>query len=124
RNLPNLTVLYPSVTLARVGDPLTLAARHGWQLPLDRERALAAVGEEITGLLAELGIHPQPGAEGARRRWYGVAPYLLDAAFAGDGSLDGRLQQWLKDERGQGSRLVDHMRWAMDPANVAELGDP
>ncbi|GAA1128591.1 DEAD/DEAH box helicase [Citricoccus alkalitolerans] len=123
RNLPNLTVLYPSVTLARLGDPLVIAAEQGWELPLDRDRTVAAVQEKITRLLTELDIHPQLGAEGSRRRWYGVAPYLLDALLGDDGSLEDRLTQWLKDERGEGSRLVDHMRWAMDP-DLAELGDP
>ncbi|MDI3331911.1 MAG: DEAD/DEAH box helicase [Micrococcus sp.] len=123
RNLPNLTVLYPSVTLARLGDPLALAAEHGWELPIDRDQALAVVEERISQRLAELGIHPQPGNEGARRRWYGVAPYLLDAEYAADGSVTGRLRQWLQGERGEGSRIVDHMRWAMEP-DFAELGDP
>lgn len=126
RNLPNLTVLYPSVTLARLGDPLLLAAEHGWELPLKRERVLAAVEQRIGELLAGLDIHPQPGKEGVRRRWYGVVPYLLDAEYAADGSENGRLRQWLKDERGEGSLLVDHMRWASRPGgpDVAEMGEP
>jgi len=123
RNLPNLTVLYPSVRLAQIGDPLLLAREHGWQLPLDRERVLAVVTERVREALAQVGVVPGPGAEGIRRRWYGVAPYLMDAAFDADGSLDGRVRKWLKDERGEGSRLVDHMYWAMEP-NLADLGDP
>lgn len=123
RNLPNLTVLYPSVTLARLGDPLLLAAEHGWELPLQRDHVLAAVEQRLRELLAGLGIHPQPGKEGVRRRWYGVVPYLLDAEYAADGSENGRLSQWLKDERGEGSLLVDHMRWAAGP-DVAEMGEP
>src|SRR5699024_4719941 len=102
----------PCVALAQVGDPLVLAREHGWELPLDRDSVLAVVTERVRQLLAELGIVPQPGAEGQRRRWYGVAPYRLDAALADDGSARERLTRWLKDERGQGSRLVDHMHWA------------
>src|SRR5699024_11463041 len=68
------------------------------------------------------GVVPRPGAEGIRRRWYGVAPYLLDAAYEADGTLDDRLQEWRKHD-GEGSRLVDHMRWAMHPVRE-EMGEP
>lgn len=123
RNLPNLTVIYPSVTLAEVGDPLLLAAEHRWTLPLQREEAAAVVQEKITRLLAEAGIHPQPGTEGARRRWYGVAPYLLDAAFVADAHHEARLRAWAVGDRTAESHLVAHMRWAVDPVKD-ELGDP
>ncbi|WP_022919745.1 DEAD/DEAH box helicase [Ruania albidiflava] len=122
RNLTNLTVLYPCVTLARLGDPLEVARTSTTQLPLDRNQAVAVVEERVRTALAEIGVVPQPGAEGIRRRWYGVAPYLLDAELATDGTLDDRLQEWRKHD-GEGSRLVDHMRWAMHPVR-AEMGEP
>ncbi|MFB2572707.1 helicase-related protein [Micrococcus sp. IITD107] len=121
RNLPNLTVIYPSVTLAKIGDPLLVAAEHGWKLPLKREEVAAVVQEKITRLLAEAGVHPQPGAEGARRRWYGVAPYLLDKAYLEDSDREARLAAWT--DKTDDSRLVEHMRWAIEPIQ-AELGDP
>lgn len=122
RNLTNLTVLYPCVTLARLGDPLDVARVSGADLPLERDPAIDVVEERIRRALAEIDVVPKPGAEGSRRRWYGVAPYLLDAAHETDGTLEDRLQEWRK-HHGEGSRLVDHMQWAMRPV-IAELGDP
>src|SRR5699024_3874817 len=122
RNLPNLTVLYPCVTLARLGDPLEVAQTSATQLPLDRNQAIAVVEDRVRAALAEISVVPQPGSEGIRRRWYGVAPYLLDTELATDGTLDDRLQEWRKHD-GEGSRLVDHMRWAMLPVRE-EMGEP
>lgn len=69
----------------------------------------AAVEQRIRELLAGLDNHPQP-----------------DAAYAAGGSENERMRQWLKDERGEGSLLVDHMRWASRPGgpDVAEMGKP
>src|SRR5699024_4502286 len=122
RNLTNLTVLYPCVTLARLGDPLEVAQTSATPLPLDRSQAIAVVEERVRAALAEIGAVPQPGAEGSRRRWYGAAPHMRDAQRENDRTPGDRVQEWRKHD-GEGSRLVDHMRWAMHPARE-ELGEP
>jgi hypothetical protein len=122
-NLPNLTLLYPSVTLARLGDPLTVAHELGRELPLDRDTYLAHVEDRVTQALARAGIRPQPGAGGLRRRWYGVAAFLLDQNTAADGGWDPLVpdEAWSKGDTE--TRLVDHVQWARNP-NLELMGPP
>ena len=123
RNLPNLSVVYPSPTLARVGDPLTVAQDIGQGLPLDLENYGQNVEARITAMLNDAGIHPQKGAEGLRRRWYGVAPFLLDHAVASREGWDSQIPYEGWSEGDGGSRLSDHAQWALNPL-LEELGPP
>lgn len=133
RNLPNLTAVYPSPALARLGDPLALARETGG--PVDPQEALERVAERVRIALGEVGVNPVPGdaSDRRRRRWYGVAPILLDirsgtiqppdlrgvvrsfAAVRAAGNPD--------DGTDQSSALAEHLQWAMD-ATTDALGDP
>ena len=119
RNLPNLSVIYPSATLARAGDPLRIAQEAGESLPLDPEKYGALVHERIDGMLARAGIEPQRGGDGSRRRWYGLAPMLLDRLAAEDEGWTAGLPMRAWSDRNEGSRLADHARWA--EKSIAEL---
>lgn len=74
--MPVLALLYPSVTLARVGDPLRIAADLNLPLPLNRDELHREVQSRINQLLRKL---PAGTGEGAvDQRWYWAAPFLLD----------------------------------------------
>lgn len=76
--MPVLGLVYPSVTLARLGDPLNIAREAG-SIPLERERLLATVRQRLAPALNAL---PDPG--GAEdERWYWAAPLLLDQLALG-----------------------------------------
>jgi hypothetical protein len=74
--MPVLAMLYPSVALAEIGDPLRVAAQlgSGDQLPTSAD-VLQPVMEAIEQALAEF-TFDDTGAED--ERWYWVAPLLLD----------------------------------------------
>lgn len=76
--MPVLALVYPSVVLATVGDPLRLAGQRvqdGAPLP-DTDQAIAAVRRALQPLLAQLPEgKPTPAPDGA---WYWAAPLLLD----------------------------------------------
>jgi hypothetical protein len=122
-NLPNLTVLYPSVALAQLGDPLVVAKETGNELPLSRDTYFEYVKARVTAALEQAGIQPQPGAGGLRRRWYGVAPFLLDRAAAFDGGWNPFVpdEAWSKGDTE--TRLVDHVQWAREP-DLELMGEP
>lgn len=123
RNLPNLTLLYPSPTLARLGDPLTVAAELGTKLPLDPTTYLHHLEHKISRLLNAARIHPTQDAGGLRRRWYGVAPWLLDQEIADAEGWTPHLPIEAWSEGDVETRLADHVRWAKTPL-FDELGDP
>ena len=126
RNLPNLSVIYPSATLARAGDPLRVAQETGESLPLDPEMYGGHVHQRIEGMLARAGIEPQSGGDGSRRRWYGLAPMLLDRLAAEDEGWVAELPMRAWSDRHEGSRLADHARWAEKDIDELEqvLGPP
>lgn len=77
---PLFALVYPSVYLSRVGDPLALAlARKRAALP-DVEELLGAVADRIRREMEQAGLR---GAKGGREdeRWYWAAPILLDRRF-------------------------------------------
>lgn len=53
-SMPALTLLYPSLTLARLGDPLEVAGTLGTSLPASREAVLGAVRGRVSAALSEL----------------------------------------------------------------------
>ena len=133
RNLTNLTVIYPSVVLARLGDPLTVAKDTGHSLPLDPETYGLLVHDRIEKLLVQAGVKIQHGgdearrvADGARRRWYGVAPVLLDRVVAAQEGWTAELPMRAWSDRQDGSRLADHALWAEKDieAMEEEFGPP
>ena len=78
--MPVLALLYPSVALARMGDPLA-AARDLGAIPMGRDDLLTQVAQTIHGALSEL-PSPEDGAED--ERWYWAAPFLLDSNLGAD----------------------------------------
>lgn len=132
RNLPNLTNVYPSPTLARLGDPLALAREAGGAV--DPQKAVRVVAERVRAALAEIGVVPAAEDSGdRRRRWYGVAPVLLDLMFGGLQAKDlqgverafaeRRADRGEDDESALSSAMAEHLQWAV-AASVEELGEP
>ena len=75
--MPMLAMMYPSVALARAGDPLRYVAGSGD--PPARADVLRAIREQLQPLLAPLLEKASP--EGAvDEAWYWAAPILLDQA--------------------------------------------
>ena len=131
RNLPNLTAVYPSPTLARLGDPLSLARAAG--AAVEPAEAVRIVAERIRAAMAEIGVVPAPDDSADRhRRWYGVAPVLLDLRLGGLREQDLRgVERAFAEKRadlgeeGAGdlsSAMAEHLRWALG-ASVEGLGE-
>ena len=113
-NLPHLALLYPSVALAQLGDPVAVARELGEELPLDRERFLGLVAERIQEKLDRLDL-PRGEKKGQTAGWYGVAPYLLDQALnLKDLSPRGAVGDETDGEESI-SRYRDHVSFAMNP---------
>lgn len=121
-NLPNLALLHPSVALASLGDPLEVARSLGASLPLDPQRLLDEVTSRIQRKLDALDLPlTEAAGMGPGRAWYGVAPYLLDEAFAlEDPGLLGAFHAGEREEDST-SRLADHLAFAVDP-DFTKLG--
>ena len=117
--MPALALLYPSTTLARLGDPLALA-RKSAALPLGREELLTQVQTRL-----ETALTAFPAATGdVDERWYWAAPFLLDEAEMGDvqeGFLD-VMTNWGDDDEGETeSQLARHVQVARS-ITAEELG--
>lgn len=122
QNLAHLALLYPSVALARLGDPLVIAREESWDLPVDPDRLMKVVARRIQKRLDDLDL-PIEQTKGQTAGWYGVAPYLLDAALGLEG-LD--LRSTLDGTNGDDpadSRYGEHVDFAVDP-DWAQLGAP
>jgi hypothetical protein len=77
--LPLFSLLYPAVTLAQIGDPLSyLRNRHSDERSTSTE-VLQWVTEKISGLLESLPGSDQSGP--TDERWYWAAPILLNLHF-------------------------------------------
>lgn len=76
--MPVVGLVYPSVALARAGDPLDVARALGRTLPLTRTSLEAEVRHRIEELLAPLPTGPERGPEDAA--WYWASGLLLDRA--------------------------------------------
>lgn len=102
RNLAHLTLIHPSITLARLGDPLQIARERDLALPLEREELRRIVRDRIQELLDEVGVRTTAAPEQTRHwEWYGVAPYLLNRALLGSRrEFAQRLKEWTRDVPG------------------------
>jgi hypothetical protein len=83
--MPVLALVYPSPTLAILGDPLRAAALVNAAAPGNAtlKEVLTLVQKDISVALAQLEI--PSGTEGAEdQRWYWAAPILLDRAKYGE----------------------------------------
>ena len=109
--MPVLALVYPSLTLARLGDPLEVARALGSPLPANREAVFAEVRRRVEDALGELPAGRQGTEARADERWYWAAPFLLDRALA-------REAQELFDELLPHSANVDP-----DAENTSRLAD-
>lgn len=71
-----LGLMYPSITLAEVGDPLSFARASGIALS-EPDAVLRAVEQQIERLMADAGL-AQAGDGPRDEAWYWAAPILLD----------------------------------------------
>jgi hypothetical protein len=74
-SMPLFATIYPAVELARIGDPLRLAAALG-HLPARRDEVLRRVREAITARLDEFPAGENSGEPDPR--WYWAVPLALD----------------------------------------------
>lgn len=121
--MPVLGIVYPSVVLAGVGDPLVVAKDLEQNLPLTQQELTTYVASMITAMLDLLPTGPTDGPidEG----WYWASGMLLDQM---DGHLDAN---WRISRHGFGSgarsddptetRFGDHLAQA-DCVTAEELG--
>ena len=112
-SMPVLALLYPSLTLAREGDPLEIARMLGGELPVNRDALMELVRDRMRVLLGDLPQGSRPGASDPR--WYWAAPFLLDRTLAAGGNEPflGRMREWdARDEEDRESRLAAHLQVA------------
>jgi len=120
-SMPVLALLYPSLVLARLGDPLEVAKTLGNALPISREDLLDAVRGRVSQALSELA--PASGASGAAdQSWYWAAPFLLDRHFAKaeTEALAPRMRRWSGDDDAESS-LASHLQHA-EAIDASQLG--
>ncbi|MCC2314179.1 helicase-related protein [Cellulomonas xiejunii] len=112
--MPALALLYPSLALARAGDPLEIARTEG-TVPLPAERVRAVVGGRIRELLAQL-PDGEPTSERVDQAWYWAAPFLLDETVYGEehAALRATMSRWGTVDDDHESRLAAHVRLALD----------
>ena len=121
--MPALALLYPGLTLARLGDPLEVVRALGTSMPLGRQALLDTVRDRIRDVLAKL-PEGSPRAGTPDQRWYWAAPFLLDRRIAtGDNfAFLSRMHAWDdRDDEDQESRLASHLR-AADGVKELKLG--
>jgi hypothetical protein len=111
--MPVLALMYPSPTMAAVGDPLRAAAAlretAGGEVALDG--VLSLVTTKLSRLLEDLD-HPSAGDETVDQRWYWAAPILLDLAGHAEST-----KGWF-DQRGLSTL------WQGTPDRDGEVGEP
>jgi hypothetical protein len=110
--MPTFALMYPSPSLARIGDPLQLrgTGRNGSALP-DLAQVLSVAKQRIEGVLRAVLPPGQPQDGPVDERWYWAAPLLLDARSDSLGTA-----AWL--EAGQLTSL-----WSSDQSAAAEAGE-
>ncbi|QEG27767.1 ATP-dependent helicase HepA [Gemmata obscuriglobus] len=108
--LPVLGMVYPSLTLAAVGDPLALAlSAEPFEHPLTLEAVRKRVAEHLRPLVSALATSSDTGAED--EAWYWAAPILLDLVRHEDST-----RAWFRD-----NELADS--WAGEQNDGATDGD-
>jgi hypothetical protein len=124
--MPVLAILYPSWSLARLGDPLVAARRVTDSLPADRDKVLGDIRQQVVTALAVL---PAPAATDgpADQRWYWAAPFLLDREL-GDQQEDflEEMSAWGNSDNDDAqSRLNDHVveARALDASSLGRRPD-
>lgn len=111
--MPALALIYPSLVLARLGDPLEVARTANTALPLARSEMFDRVRGRVSDAVDKLPV----GAEGSKpdQRWYWAAPLLLDRLIATveNQPFLAHMEQWgANDGDDKESRLRAHIRIA------------
>lgn len=121
--MPVFALAYPSVTLARLGDPLEIARSIG-TLPAPRDAVLAEIRRRIEGALESLPSGDAETGGAADQRWYWAAPILLDRLHEAERQqeYEDLYQVWVEwDVVDGGSGLRRHLDAAED-ISVEDLG--
>lgn len=110
--MPLLALSYPSLVLARLGDPLAIARERGWGLPASREALLAVVRSRVEDAIQRLPAGRSDGP--VDQRWYWAAPFLLDRILAPEENEPARadMQRWRIHEVEGDSVFVEHLERA------------
>ena len=74
--MPVLALMYPSISLARRYDPLSMARKHGNGEPLSLKQLQGIIWEDISKGLEALTMPPDDSR--VDEQWYWAAPILLD----------------------------------------------
>lgn len=102
-SMPVLALLYPSTTLAELGDPLAVARAVAVDLPASREAVMGEVRSRIGQALESLPDGDPAVGSGPDQRWYWAAPVLLDRLRGGEA------QQRLERELGRRIAEADEL---------------
>lgn len=137
-NLAVLALMYPSLTLARAGDPLEVGRTLGGPLPVPPDRVLDTVRGRVQELLDQAGIRVEAGRN-PDNRWYSLAPFRLDRALATEenepfrgamagladprGAEDGGTGDGDDVQQDQMTALQEHLL-VIEHADEIELGAP
>lgn len=121
--MPVLGILYPSPSLAELGDPVGMALEND---SLDDARACAHA--RLEPLLAGL-TERYLGAAREDESWYWAAPILLDLKLYGESTRawfnrDDLASRWTgaNDDEEEGSRWIDHVEQAKRLVNLVVEG--
>jgi hypothetical protein len=119
-----LGMIYPSITLARCGDPLKVVSGldHSGGVP-SAEDVVVTVRRDIEAMLAKLNV-PTTTTGAEDERWYWAAPILLDLFSHREPAADwfsqeDLVQAWRRyssqdEEPSEESRWADHVEEARD----------
>ena len=113
--MPALALLYPCLTLARLGDPLDVARDTATAMPMPPRDLLAQGQRRVRTALARL--PPGKAAAGPTdQSWYWAAPFLLDRMHAqhDDPGFLGRVRATPDSDEDPHSNLADHLRLAAE----------
>jgi Helicase conserved C-terminal domain len=141
QDMNTLALVFPSIVLARIGDPLEIAKSTcmdspNRKEPVNRDELLAVVREKVREKLSALPDGDPPNSDVEDPRWYWAAPFLLDrrlegvdnAAFftlmrdlvdSGKEEEDSRLDMHLETAREVNKLVLDHRR---DDSGFRRLG--
>ena len=114
----NILLLYPSPTLAELGDPLRLALMRGGR-PVPVSEALESVKDRIRQRFNEVSVEfPDGGSGTTDQKWYWAGPALLDGArFPDTANWIERIENWLPPSP-KGSEHSEHKGFAQ---HIAEF---
>jgi hypothetical protein len=122
--LPVLALVYPSISLARLGDPLNAEVRPAGPRQ-SAETTLARVEARVTDALREL-LKEATETPAADERWYWAAPILLDLRRYHDVARHWLrrpklVTQWMGGEDGNSDDADDAIGWRAHVERVLEL---